>query len=297
MELPKAVAIKEVSMNQRCGEILSMILEDAYQIKLTLDDFGEGPNVCELTIEAWYTWPRMMVYVEDLNLNCSDGYIDMYDGAFDGTELRGVSGQVCGDNTTGDVHLSSGLLRVRYTRLAKAVTLNIMSMVVTAYSTRDDNECQSTSFQCDNGRCIEGSIRCNVHNSCGDHSDCRTDASSLIRTVTLVGCLVGIVTLATVAVISCRMVRRNKLRKPYKETKSNKSEQKVYTTEMSGHSGQNLKDQLVGSPPDVKKALLFETTPSTEQVKDAIVVSKSLTAAKKPAYPVSWLDTRKGSFK
>jgi len=77
----------------------------------------------------------------------------------------------------------------------------------------------------------------------------------------------------------------------FKETKSSTTEQKVYTTKMSDHRCENLKHPLFGCHPNDINAL------SPEEDEDGFDMTKSLTAAKKPAYPVSWLETRKVLFK
>mgnify|MGYP000448179093 CR=1 FL=1 len=68
-----------VKMEEYCGEMYSMIIEDSLQFKLTLDDYGSAED-CELLIESWYTWPKLMLYFEDVNLDCEHGFLTLYDG-------------------------------------------------------------------------------------------------------------------------------------------------------------------------------------------------------------------------
>lgn len=83
-----------VKMEEYCGEMISMIIEDSLQLKLTLDDYGgsagvSGPRECEVVLESWYTWPKLMVYFEDLNIDCDIGYFSVYDGLTGTQKLSG----------------------------------------------------------------------------------------------------------------------------------------------------------------------------------------------------------------
>lgn len=43
--------------------------------------------------------------------------------------------------------------------------------------------CYSYEYECENGRCIDDSIKCNGFNPCGDGSDCRLSAGVIVGIV------------------------------------------------------------------------------------------------------------------
>lgn len=82
-------------MEQHCGDMLSMILEDSLQLVLTLDDYGSNQQVqtsrqCEILIESWYTWPKLMIYFNKLDLDCNDGYVSLYEGVSGVDPVKGI---------------------------------------------------------------------------------------------------------------------------------------------------------------------------------------------------------------
>ena len=68
-----------VQLGNVCGETVIMILENQLQMKVTLT-LGMAVRGCDVIIEGWYTWDRLMFYFEDLNLPCNLGSVSIFDG-------------------------------------------------------------------------------------------------------------------------------------------------------------------------------------------------------------------------
>ncbi|WAR03059.1 hypothetical protein MAR_009617, partial [Mya arenaria] len=65
--------------------------------------------------------------------------------------------------------------------------------------------CDSSEYECSNGRCIDNSITCNGYNPCGDYSDCSLSAGSITGIVA--GCLSFAFVVFIVTAIFCRRRR------------------------------------------------------------------------------------------
>lgn len=79
-----------VYMENYCGEELSMIISSVHQFKLELNDrslFEDGP--CETHIEAWFSYPKIMFYFDELDLDCNDGYLQFFSGRNYSTRVEG----------------------------------------------------------------------------------------------------------------------------------------------------------------------------------------------------------------
>lgn len=86
------------NMEEHCGTEINMILDSVYQLKLQLDDvyvFDKtitSPNTasCQTIVESWYTWPHLMFYFENLDLDCSLGYLQFFQSKDNETRLQGI---------------------------------------------------------------------------------------------------------------------------------------------------------------------------------------------------------------
>lgn len=74
--------------------------------------------------------------------------------------------------------------------------------------------CPHSSFQCNNQRCIDPSIRCNGYDSCGDNSGCRKELSSIGVAGIVVGSLVGSAVLLAIGIsIACNVLKNRGVKK------------------------------------------------------------------------------------
>ena len=66
--------------------------------------------------------------------------------------------------------------------------------------------CDSWEISCDNGRCIDDSLRCNGYNPCGDYSDCQLSVGEISGIA--VGAVVCFIITLAIIVVCVRRRRR-----------------------------------------------------------------------------------------
>ncbi|WAR01945.1 hypothetical protein MAR_008503, partial [Mya arenaria] len=148
-----------------------------------------------------------------------------------------------------------------------------------------DHDCDNPAFRCDNGRCIDNSLKCNGFNSCGDMSDCRTTVSRAAVAGIVIGSLVGLFVLVAIAcyfTCHCR----------HKHSDDKKKEGESQLVFVQGKTGPNT---AVHRPGFAGHAVSELSCPGAAPC-GSVENSKSLTAAKQPAYLPPWVEARKKSI-
>ncbi|XP_045193344.2 uncharacterized protein LOC123549377 isoform X2 [Mercenaria mercenaria] len=189
--------IQRYNMEDECGTTINMILDSVYQIRLQLDDNyldtlqSAGSATCQTNVEPWYTWPNLMFYFEDLDLDCRLGYLQFFQSTTNATRVKGLEDDICGDQKPEGVFTlgQERNLRIGYVARRSQYVEGVFSIIITAYA---DEPCPVHSFKCDNSRCIDREVRCEGYDSCGDGSGCRFDLSSAAIAAIIISSLVGL---------------------------------------------------------------------------------------------------------
>ena len=79
-------------IENNCDTEISMILRSFYQGRFILSsalNYYDAPT-CDVEVESWYSYNRMMFYFEEFNLTCQEGQLEFFDGDIaDNRHVRG----------------------------------------------------------------------------------------------------------------------------------------------------------------------------------------------------------------
>lgn len=205
-----SVAISYFYMDQYCGQNIDLDNYDQIRLKLTSRSSFEPDMNCQVTIGTAFS-DQMMLYFKSLDIEkdftCSSDYLEMHDGLSMGDPYIGGS-RLCGNTPPNRVFTTSGRFLTMWFRSDSSQQYSGFDMVITSYHT---GSCGSEEFNCNNGRCIDNSLKCNDYNSCGDNSDCKFTFTIGGITGAAVGGTVFILIIVIIAVVVCRRRRRRKL--------------------------------------------------------------------------------------
>ncbi|XP_060586295.1 uncharacterized protein LOC132742032 [Ruditapes philippinarum] len=277
-------------MEEHCDTMIHMIMDSVYQIRLQLDDIyiqsrqSARPATCQTEIEPWYTWPNLMFYFEDLDLDCEFGYLQFFQVTTNSTRVKGLEANICGDAKPKGIFVldKERYLQVRYVAKRNQYIEGAFSIIITSYT---EEPCPDHSFKCDNSRCIDREIRCDGYDSCGDGSGCRFDLSSAAIAAIIICSLVGLFVLISTAI--CVVCCVKKSRKSQERAQNQAQPGLVYTVTADGNgtlsppsytSGQNGQRRLNDSS-STNSAAHRSTSPPSAQP------PTNFTAGQSPAYP------------
>lgn len=198
-------------MENYCGNEISMILSSVYHLRFKLTQGSLlSTSKCRTEIEAWYSWPKLMLYFENLDIDCDEGHLEFYEGSSSSRRVEGLHYDVCGSNKPEGVFTVDDMsLQVVYVPKPYHQSTGSFSIIVTSYKS---DQCPAWGYKCDNGRCINEDINCvdgDVYNACGDHSGCSGEETALIVGVS-VGVSVAVVGIISVVVCCICCIRKRK---------------------------------------------------------------------------------------
>ncbi|KAK6178490.1 hypothetical protein SNE40_013275 [Patella caerulea] len=146
---------------------------------------------------------------------CTD-YLNIYDGGDNKASLLNTS-PLCGSSVTGNFTSTGSSLTFDFKSDETAVYRGF-GLLVTAI---ENAPCTSAQFSCNNGLCIDTSLKCDGYNQCGDSSDeinCQENAASstagIDNTPLIIGVIVGLVVVGgLIGAIILHVYKKNQWKK------------------------------------------------------------------------------------
>ncbi|XP_060580228.1 uncharacterized protein LOC132737015 isoform X2 [Ruditapes philippinarum] len=285
--LPLINARHDYKMEDYCGRQLSMSLKATYQLELELTDNNIYTNIypwtnpkqqrsCEITVLAWYgTYPKLMFYFDDLDLDCKNGHLELYVGQTSETRVPGLEKNICGKTTQrGSFRVDSPYLRIKYVPTRVQYIKDVFSITITAFT--DDGSCPIYSHKCENSLCINKGIDCDDigpdANACDDDEsdDCGDDVSGIAGTIigaTIGGlCLLGFITCIIVCCLCCkRPIRKSTVENQYQQSPvvvSSTGQHQGYNQPMYGVGQGGVYQTMQATNPSTSRNI-FPTAPET----------------------------------
>ncbi|XP_071794802.1 uncharacterized protein [Asterias amurensis] len=193
VQLELALALEYFT--RRCGQTIDISTDHSEQldsqISLSYDPYVD----CTVTIETSLL-NKVLVTFERVDIEwssaCDADYLEIYDGP---NLLVNKLATICGSSTQSAIASTVNSITLTF-RTDSIFEDRGFYIIVTSFST---GFCSFDEFRCDNGRCIDESLKDNLRDNCGDSSDESLDDlvdgiigwSIGIIVGVIVGCLVG----------------------------------------------------------------------------------------------------------
>ncbi|XP_052799327.1 deleted in malignant brain tumors 1 protein-like, partial [Mya arenaria] len=164
-------------MDDYCSSgTIDLTYVDAIRLRLTSHRHYADSMDCTLNVRTLES-NKLMLFFKSINIegdspgSCSFDYLQVYDvtpsNIYQPDYVSGLYGKICGYHISRKVHTSSGnSVKLQFVS-DSSETGKGFDMIITSFHY---GLCDSTEFQCSNGRCIDNSLTCNNYNPCGDQS-------------------------------------------------------------------------------------------------------------------------------
>ncbi|XP_014675919.1 PREDICTED: enteropeptidase-like [Priapulus caudatus] len=143
------------------------------------------PTTCDLQFETRTNRKRFMIRFDLLDINDCDDVLTVWNGYI---AAQRVLATISCENKTSDVlYTSSSHLGLSFTTNSGGAEGKGFEAVITAFDdgVNDPKKCFYGDFHCDNGKCIDAKLNCDLINHCEDWSDERGNADCAHQEVNL----------------------------------------------------------------------------------------------------------------